>query len=480
MAIEWAGLGPELLLRLDRTLREPLGAQLQRELRDAIRSGRVAAGERLPSSRALARQLAVSRGLVPDSYEQLEAEGYLTTAPGSGTRVAPRAEAAPAPAAAAATTATLTVDLRPGVPDLAGFPMRDRLWALGHTARRAPTATMGYADPTGNPRLRGVLAAYLRRVRGASADPERIVVCAGFQQGITLLLRALAQRGVRQVALEDPGDRGTDAVAEGAGLEAVHVAVDEQGIDVRALAATGAKAVVLTPAHQTPTGVVLAPERRLQLVAWAHEAGGVIVEDEYDNEFRYDPQPVGSMEGLAPDVVASVGSVSKSLAPALRLGWIVAPRWLVPAVAEEKWRADRGSPGLDQLALAALIESGRFDRHLRRMRRVYAARRAALVYALRRHAPGMELGGLAAGFHGVATLPAGSTEAQVVYAARERSVGLHGMSRYRADGGGDPPQLVLGFGNVSASAIRWGIEEVGDLLSPAGRAPRGAAAPGRR
>ena len=228
MAIEWAGLGPELLLRLDRTLREPLGAQLQRELRDAIRSGRVAAGERLPSSRALARQLAVSRGLVLDSYEQLEAEGYLTTAPGSGTRVAPRAEAAPAPAAAAATTATLTVDLRPGVPDLAGFPMRDRLWALGHTARRAPTATMGYADPTGNPRLRGVLAAYLRRVRGASADPERIVVCAGFQQGITLLLRALAQRGVRQVALEDPGDRGTDAVADGAGLEAVHVAVDEQ------------------------------------------------------------------------------------------------------------------------------------------------------------------------------------------------------------------------------------------------------------
>lgn len=244
-----------------------------------------------------------------------------------------------------------------------------------------------------------------------------------------------------------------------------------------ALAATGAQAVVLTPAHQTPTGVVLAPERRLALVAWAYEVGGVVVEDEYDNEFRYDRQPVGSMQGLAPDVVAAVGSVSKSLAPTLRLGWIAAPGRLLPGIAEEKWRADRGSPGLDQLPLAALIESGRFDSHLRRMRRVYAARRAALVHALRRHAPGMELEGLAAGFHGVASLPEGTAERAAVEAARERSVGLHGMSRYRAGGGAEPAQLVLGFGNVRASAIRWGIEEVGDLLSPADRAPRGAAAP---
>ncbi len=463
MAVEWTGLGPELLLRLDRGIREPLGSQLQRELREAIRSGRLSAGERLPSSRALARELGVSRGLVLECYGQLEAEGYLSTWVGSATRVAVGAVTPPASAARAATP-RLAVDFRYGVPDLTSFPMRDWLWALGEAGGEAPTAAVGYGEPRGSRALREVLAAYLRRVRGAAADPERMVICTGFAQGVNLVLRTLARDGVRQVALEDPGDRDNDAIAERAGLEPVPIPVDERGVDVEALSATGARAVLLTPAHQTPTGVVLAPERRQALVAWASEADAVIIEDDYDAEFRYDRQPVGSMQGLAPDRVVAMGSVSKSLAPAMRLGWIVCPPRLIEAIADEKDRADRGSPGLDQLALARLIESGRYDRHLRRMRSVYAARRLVLVDALARHAPNVELGGLAAGFHAVARLPQATQEQAIVSAARERSVGLYGMSGYRSSGATHPTELIFGFGNVSESSIKQGIATICDLL----------------
>jgi GntR family transcriptional regulator / MocR family aminotransferase len=211
--------------------------------------------------------------------------------------------------------------------------------------------------------------------------------------------------------------------------------------------------------------VVLAPERRQALVAWAREADALIVEDEYDNEFRYDRQPVGSLERLAPDRVASVGTVSKTLAPSLRLGWIVCPAWLIEAVAHEKRIADRGSPGLDQLTLATLIESGRYDRHLRHMRTVYAARRSALVEALARYTPGVVLTGLSAGFHAVAHLPHGVHERAVVSAALQRSIGLYGMSRYRVDRATDPTQLVLGFGNLSANAITRGVAAIADVLT---------------
>jgi GntR family transcriptional regulator/MocR family aminotransferase len=240
--------------------------------------------------------------------------------------------------------------------------------------------------------------------------------------------------------------------------------VDGEGIDVEALDASGARAVVLTPAHQVPTGVVLAPRRRQALVAWAARVDAVVIEDDYDAEFRYDRQPVGSLQGLAPDRIMAMGSVSKSLAPALRLGWIVCPPRLTEPVARQKYFADRGTPWLDQLALARLIESGRYDRHLRRMRAVYGARRRTLVDALARRAPSVELGGLAAGFHAVARLPEGADEQAVISAARERSVGLYGMSGYRSDGATRPPALVLGFGNLAEPAIVRGVETVADLL----------------
>ncbi|MBW8483756.1 MocR-like pyridoxine biosynthesis transcription factor PdxR [Actinomadura parmotrematis] len=467
MPLEWSGSSPELLLALDRASGEPLHAQLNRRIRDAVRSGRLEPGERLPSSRELARGLGLSRGLVQDSYAQLQAEGYLVTRPGSATRVAagaaPPAPARPAPPARP--SPPLVADFRPGVPDLASFPMADWLWALREAGRAIPTADLDYGDPRGSAALRTVLAGYLRRVRAAAADPDHIVVCSGYAQGFALTLRALAASGVRTVAYEDPGSaRGTSAAAAAAGMAAVPVPVDGDGVDVAALAATGARAVLVTPAHQWPTGVVLAPHRRLELAAWAAARDAVIIEDDYDAEFRYDREPVGALQGLAADRVVSIGTASKSLAPALRIGWLLAPPRLTAPIVERKRLDDRGSPALDQLALARLIESGRHDRHLRRMRAVYAGRRAALVEALAEHAPHVRLTGLDAGFHAVAHLAGPRGEAEVIAAARERGVGLHGMSACRHDGAADPARLIIGFGDTGERAVRAGVAALAGLL----------------
>jgi GntR family transcriptional regulator / MocR family aminotransferase len=411
LSVQWTGLGPELLLRLDRRRAEPLHAQLERELREAIRTGRLRADERLPSSRALAAELGLSRGLVIDAYRQLQAEGYLTTHTGSATRVAAGAQAPPRRAAATGPPPRLAVDFIPNLPDLTSFPRRDWAWALRESCKRASAADFGYGDPQGSAALREVLAAYLRRVRAATADPAQIVVCAGFAQGLNLVLRALARRGVRQVAVEDPGDLYNSQVSQRTGVEVIPVPVDEKGIVVEALAATGARAVVVTAAHQSPTGVVLAPERRHALLAWARERDATIIEDDYDAEFRYDREPVGTLQGLSAERVATLGTVSKALAPALRLGWIVCPPALVDSIAREKHLADRGSPKIEQLALAILIESGRYDRHLRRMRAVYSARRDALVRA-RVRLPGSSCAGSPLGSMRSPPCPSTSTRLQ--------------------------------------------------------------------
>jgi GntR family transcriptional regulator / MocR family aminotransferase len=453
------------MLALDREGDQPLGVQLETELREAIRSGRLASRERLPSSREMARELGVSRGLVQECYAQLLAEGFLTARTGSGTRVAAGAErraAVPFPRSDLAPR--LEVDFRMGTPDANSFPRRDWMWAMREVMRTAPAEAFGYGDPRGSRRLREVLAGYLRRVRRADADPELIVVCAGFAQGINLVLRVLAQADVRMVAFEDPGFSSDRANAQRWGLKPATVTVDADGIDVDELAASGARGVLLTPAHQAPTGVVLGPHRRQALVRWADHQDATIIEDDYDSEFRYDREPVGALQGLAPHRVATIGTVSKSLSPALRLGWIVCPPSLLEAVVAEKHRDDRGSPMLEQLALATLIESGRFDRHLRRMRGVYSSRRQALIDALTEHVPGVTLHGLAAGIHAVAALSPGADERAIAEAARERSVGLYPMSRYRAGGETRPPQLALGFGHLSEPAISRGIATVADLL----------------
>jgi GntR family transcriptional regulator / MocR family aminotransferase len=371
MPIEWAGLGPDVLLTLDRTRAEPLRLQLERELREAIRSGRLAAGERLPSSRAMAAELGISRGLVIECYSQLQAEGFLSSRTGSATRVAAGA-LAPAPSlsprpepAGPAPSPRLAVDFCPGVPDLTSFPRADWARAMRDSCRNATPSELGYGDPRGTDALREVLAGYLRRVRGTVADAERIVICVGFGQGVNLVLRSIAGDGIRRVAIEDPGDDDYFEICSRLGIEAVPVPIDERGIDVGALAAASVRAVILTPTHQFPTGTALAPERRQALVAWAAERDATIIEDDYDAEFRYDRDPVGALQGLAPDRVALIGTVSKSLAPALRIGWILCPPRLLASVIEDKRLSDRGSPALEQLALARLIESGRYDRHLR-------------------------------------------------------------------------------------------------------------------
>jgi GntR family transcriptional regulator / MocR family aminotransferase len=474
MAIQWAGLSPELLIQLDRDREQPLRSQLEAAIRSAIREGRLAAGERLPSSRELARDLGVSRGLVQECYGQLLSEGYLDSRVGSATRVAGGAVPVPARTESAAVLAArrpaarppLIADFKSGVPDLASFPRGDWAWATQQACRTTASADFDYGDPRGSESLRQVLAGYLRRVRASAAAPEDLIICTGYAQGLALVLRVLASHGIRAVAFEDPGYGSDDisASVRAAGVSAVHVPVDGNGLDVAALAASGARAVVATPAHQSPTGVVLAPERRHALVEWARRADGFLIEDDYDSEFRYDREPVGLVQGLAPDRVFAIGTVSKALAPALRIGWVLAPAAFTGAVAQEKEIADRGTPVLDQLALALLLESGRYDRHLRRMRGIYAARRAALVGALASHAPRARLTGLAAGFHGVLHLPGPADEQAVVDAARHRSVGLYPMRSYRSGSSPAPPQLVLGFGNVSEHALRAGIAAVADLL----------------
>jgi GntR family transcriptional regulator / MocR family aminotransferase len=469
MAIEWSGLGPELLIRVDRALPTPLRAQIEAQLRDGIRSGRLGHGERLPSSRVLSQALGLSRGLVQDCYEQLHAEGYLDTRAGAPTRVSARHGSASAVVARTRPAPVrLIADFQAGVPDLGTVPRDDWAWAVREACRNAANTAFDYGDPMGAPELRDVLAAYLRRVRAADAYADQIVICSGLAQGLGLVLRALADRGLTRVGFEDPGAGATAraAAAWAGGVEAVPVRIDDQGIDVDALRESGAGAVILTPAHQWPTGVVLAPQRRLALVAWAAERNAVVIEDDYDAEFRYDRNPIGATQGLAPDHVALLGTVSKSLAPTFRLGWIVAPPSLVEGVANAKRITDRGSPGIDQIALATLMTSGRYDRHLRRMRIEYGQRRDVLVHALREHAPRVTLTGLAAGFHAVAHLPDEVDERTAIAAAHSRSVGLYGMSAMRFDHAVDPPQLVLGFGNTDQRSIRAGIAAIGDILDP--------------
>jgi GntR family transcriptional regulator/MocR family aminotransferase len=336
VGVSWGRESPELLITLDRGA--PLGRQLQDRLRDAIRDGRLALDERLPASRVLAEQLGVSRGVVVDAYSQLESEGYLRSTQGAGTVVASGAGelATSAPARA---TRRWDADFEYGLPDLREFPMRDWVWALGVAARTAGPADLGDEPGNGAAHLREVLAAYLRRVRSAVADPDAVVVCAGFRYGLNLVLRGLGTPGITSIALEDPGPVGHDEIARRCGMRVEYVPVDEHGLDVASLETSDVRAVVVTPAHQAPTGVVLAAHRRHELIEWARH-----VEDDYEAEFRYDRQPVGAIQGLAPERVIAMGSTSKTLAPTLRMGWLVCPPRLAEPLSVEKQLLGRGAP----------------------------------------------------------------------------------------------------------------------------------------
>jgi GntR family transcriptional regulator/MocR family aminotransferase len=490
MTVNWASGGPDLLVALDRNT-GPLGTQIQDQLRAAIRDRRLRAGERLPSTRRFAELLGVSRGTVVEVYEQLLAEGYVESAVGSGTRVAAMPAGGPARQAPGAVAASVSsarpavADFEYGIPDLASVPLTDWSWAVSEATRTLPTAALGDEDPAGSRHLREVVTAYHRRVRSGCAVAEDAVVVSGFRQGLAFALATLAQQGIRHIALEDPGPRDHDIIARRAGIDAVPVPVDDHGLDVDRLRQTGARAVLLTPAHQCPTGVALGPSRRRDLSAWADEVDGVIIEDDYDAEFRYDRQPVGSLQGLNPARVIALGSVSKTLAPAIRLGWVLAPRPFVEGIVEEKRLSSRGAPGLDQEALALLMESGRFDRHLRRVREIYRARRDVLAAETElAFGPG-RLQGLAAGCHALLRLPDDTSESAVVAAAAAMGVRVNGLGHYRlpaadpeAEPGPLPPALVLGFGNVSEQQIRRAVRALAEAVHQTRLGPDRSVTPG--
>lgn len=435
-----------------------LRARLEHALRDALQEGRLPVGTRLPATRTLCRQLGVSRGVVQEAYTQLVAEGYLSARSGAGTIVAAGASGRLAVPSAADAGAPLRYDLGPFRPALAGFPRAAWTRAHGRVLRTLPDERLGYGDPAGTIELRGALAAYLGRVRGVRAEPEQILITAGLRHGLTLAFSALAAQGARRVAVESPGWWGMRETAVAAGLHAVGLPVDEHGLITGGLGRLDLDAVALAPAHQYPTGAVMAPGRRAALIEWAREGERVLIEDDYDAEYRYDRHPVGSLQGLAPDWVIYGGSASKTLAPAIRIGWLAVPPQLLEAVRTRLRTAGAGPPPLDQLALADLIERGELDRHLRRQRTRYRRRRDALLSALSERLPELTVTGAAAGLFLLLHLPGQLDEQAVLTAARAQGIALEGA-------GAEHPALVLGYANLddsaaagAAAALAQGIE----------------------
>ncbi|MFJ7984689.1 PLP-dependent aminotransferase family protein [Streptomyces sp. NPDC096351] len=482
MADEWATFGADLHLEL----RGPrLRAGLMDALREAVRSGRLAAGTRLPSSRSLAADLGMARNTVADAYAELVAEGWLTARQGSGTRVARRAEPrrpearrpeppralrrvehrpGPVPVGSASGRAlprpsAPAHNLRAGTPDLASFPRAEWLKAYRRALTAAPNEAFGYGDPRGRIELRTVLAEYLARARGVYARPERIVVCAGFVHGLMLVGQVLRSRGVRDVAVESYGLGLHADLLTGAGLGTPALPFDERGTLVGEsgpLASAGA--VLMTAAHQFPLGGALPPDRRAAVVDWARASGGFVLEDDYDGEFRYDRQPVGALQGLDPERVVYLGTASKSLAPGLRLAWMVLPESLVGEVVAAKGAVDWVSGAPDQLAFAEFLASGAYDRHVRAMRLRYRRRRDQLVAAVAAHAPETRVSGIAAGLHAVLALPPG-TEQDVLRAAAWNGLAVQGVNQFRRptvpatlDG------LVVGYGTPPDSGWQGALQ----------------------
>ncbi|MGA8544056.1 MAG: PLP-dependent aminotransferase family protein [Mycobacterium sp.] len=457
MSVSGTTLGPELLLRLDRGRPEPLHRQLAEALRGAIRAGRVTPGSRMPSTRVLADDLGVSRRLVVDTYGQLVAEGFLVSKRGSGTLVARVDTTADAPPAEVAATPRYDVDFVPGAPDLAGFPRDSWLRALRQGLSQAPSDVFGYIGPQGIASVRAALSEYLGRTRGVVADPARIVICSGVTQGLGLIGQLLRRRGAVPLAMEDPGFWIHRIVLQHNEINPVPVRVDDEGIDVAAVAETRAATVLTTPAHQSPTGVVLTSPRRAALLEWSR-AGNFIIEDDYDAEYRYDRAPVGALQGLAPDRVIYFGSASKTLVPGLRMGWMVLPPELVGPAIELKSLADAGNSVMDQIAFAQLLTSGGYDRHLRQMRRRYLTRRNALLAALSRYLPQATVLGAAAGVHLTVVFPSGYPIRDLVRRAAQMGVRVESLTPYYADHAAAPPGLMLGYANLTESQIIRGIK----------------------
>ncbi|MBI5161469.1 MAG: PLP-dependent aminotransferase family protein [Micrococcales bacterium] len=435
------------------------GEALRTELRAAIRSGRLPAGRRLPPSRILAADLGVARNTVADAYGRLAAEGWLETLVGSGTRVA-AGRSADAAARTAAEQPTPRLDLRPGHPDLSSFPRA--AWSRAQAAALAdtPATALGYDDPRGGLELRTTLAGYLARARGVDADPHRIVLTTGFGDGVASVWQLLVREGARRLGVEELSLPPFRRSAEAAGLELVPVPIDEQGADA---AGVRADALLVTPAHQFPTGVVLSAERRRAL-GERIAAGTLVVEDDYDGEFRFDRSPVGALQGLLPDGVVYTGTVSKTLAPGARLGWLVVPERMALPLAELRSETGGAPSVIEQRTLARLIDSGAYDHHVRRMRTLYRRRRDEL--GMRLDAEGIRSRGIAAGLHVVVELPNGQGEEAVIARAADAGLALDGLAGYAMPGAARrPPSLVVGYGAPTPHLWPAALEALAAVLA---------------
>ncbi len=429
-------------------------------LRSAIADGALTPGTRLPATRALAGDLSVARGTVVEAYRRLCEEGLLTTNRGGGTVVAAALGGAPAHEEALVPTRGL-LNISAGAPDLSAFPRAAWLRAERKVLAVATDRELGYADPQGTPELRAALARWLSRSRGVAAGPDQIIVTAGVTGALSLLCQVLRERGVAECAIEDPSAEGNRRILD-YWLDALHpVRVDDDGLDVAALARTGARAVLVTPAHQFPTGVVLSPNRRRELIAWAEGDDGLVIEDDYDAEYRYDRTPVRAIHATAPQRVVHVSSLSKVLAPGLRLGWMIAPASLRDALVRKRWATDLGSPALPQLTLAALIDNGVLERHLRSLRLRHRERRDAAARAINRYLPGCRIEGIAAGLHLVVSLPDGVDDTDLAARAAAEGIAVQPLSAHRFAPG--PPGLVIGYGPHPAHRLEHAIQTLGAL-----------------
>ncbi|GAB3161631.1 PLP-dependent aminotransferase family protein [Amycolatopsis stemonae] len=461
MPESWVNSGVDLHLELTATGGKR--AALSTALRDAVRDGRLAPGTRLPPYRALAADLGVARNTVAEAYAELVAEGWLSAQQGSGTRVAARAE--PLPAARTPKKAPVSAprhNLRQGQPDATSFPRPEWLAAARRALNIAPHDAFGPGDPRGRRELREALTQYLARARGVRTSPDRIVVCSGFAHAVRLLFPAVLGG---PLAVEAYGLAFHRGLLEAAGVETIPLALDEKGARIDEPAGP---AVLLTPAHQFPTGGPLHHERRTAVIDHVRATGGLLVEDDYDGEFRYDRKPVGAVQGLDPEHVVYVGSVSKSLSPALRLGWLVLPEALVDAVLAVKGEREAWASVLDQLTLAEFLTSGGYDKHIRRMRRRYRRRRDVLVAALAARAPHVEPTGIAAGLHAVLRLPPG-TEPSALEAAAGQGLALDGLSAFRhpASRMSTMDGLVVGYATPPDHAYPAAIDALCRALPPA-------------
>jgi GntR family transcriptional regulator / MocR family aminotransferase len=446
----------DILLALE-LRRGRLRHDLLATLRGAVQDGRLTAGTRLPASRQLAGRLGVSRGVVADTYEQLAAEGYLRVR----ARQAPVVARVIAPSAAVPAAARseperersrFHFDFVATTPDVELFPRREWARALEAALRGATNDALDYGDHRGRIELRTALAGYLGRVRGVRVTPDRILVSQGFTQALALVCQVLRARGARDLWFESPSLAEEWATVIGSGLRVRPIPIDHDGLRADLLPRRHGAAVVVTPAHQFPTGAVLSPERRNELVGWARRHDGLIVEDDYDAEFRYDRAAVGAVQGLDPDHVIHVGTASKTLAPGMRLGWLSLPAGLVADVRQAKAAADSGSPAIEQLALAGLLTRGDYDRQVVRTRNAYRARRDRLLAALASHVPELPVEGAAAGLHVLVRLP-GIDDAALTRAAAEAGIGVRALSPMYLAETGRESGLVLGYGRLPVERI---------------------------